>query len=574
MTRRVCLFFAAILAAAQGAERPPDLILHNGRIITVDQKFSIAEAIAIQGERIAAVGSNEAILKLAGPATRKIDLLGKTVMPGLIDSHAHPTGASMHEFDHTVPEMDTIADVLEYVRSRAAALGPGQWIRVSQIFITRLKEQRYPTREELDRAAPQNPVVFSTGPDAVLNSAALKASGIDRNFKVPEGMPTRVEKDPKTGEPTGVIRRGADLIKASRTGKRPTFEDRLSRLRQLMADYNSVGITGVVSRTTSDDEVRLFAALKDRGQLTCRSFLTYSIDAQAPLEEIARAVDKAVQSPLHRYDNLLWLRGAKIFLDGGMLTGSAYMRQPWGLSKIYSITDPEYRGLLFVQPEKLHQIARLVLRKGLQLTAHAQGDGAILHLVEAYEKVNREFSVKDARPCVSHGSFMSLEAIDKMRQLGVVADLQPAWLERDGATLLEQFGNDRLRYFHPYKTLAERGVVVGGGSDHMQKIGSMRSINPYNPFFGMWITLARQPRWMKGALHPEERLTREQAIRLYTSNNAFLTFEEKEKGSLEAGKLADLIVLDRDILTCPLDEVKEIGVEQTWLGGKRVHPTP
>ncbi len=574
MTRRVCLFFAALLAAAQGAERPPDLILHNGRIITVDQKFSIAEAIAIRGERIAAVGSNEAILRLASPATRKIDLLGKTVMPGLIDSHAHPTGASMHEFDHPVPEMDTIADVLEYVRSRAAALGPGQWITVSQIFITRLKEQRYPTREELDRAAPQNPVVFRTGPDAVLNSAALKASGIDRNYKVPEGMPTRVEMDPKTGEPTGVLRRGADLIKSSRTGKRPTFEDRLSRLRQLLADYNSVGITGVVTRTTSDEEVRLFAALKDRGQLTCRSFLTYSIDAQAPLEEIARAVDKAVQSPHHRYDNLLWLRGAKIFLDGGMLTGSAYMRQPWGLSKIYSITDPEYRGLLFVQPEKLHQIARLVLLKGLQLTAHAQGDGAILHLVEAYEKVNREFSVKDARPCVSHGSFMSLEAIDKMRQLGVVADLQPAWLERDGATLLEQFGNDRLRYFHPYKTLAERGVVVGGGSDHMQKIGSMRSINPYNPFFGMWITLARQPRWMKGALHPEERLTREQAIRLYTSNNAFLTFEEKEKGSLEAGKLADLIVLDRDILTCPLDEVKEIGVEQTWLGGKRVHPAP
>jgi predicted amidohydrolase YtcJ len=166
---------------------------------------------------------------------------------------------------------------------------------------------------------------------------------------------------------------------------------------------------------------------------------------------------------------------------------------------------------------------------------------------------------------------MSPEAIAKMKTLGIVANLQPAWLYLDGATLRRHFGVERLAYFHPYRTLVEQGVTVGGGSDHMQKIGSLRSINPYNPFLGMWTTLVRQPRGSDEPLHPEQNLTREQAIRLYTINNAFLTFEEARKGSLEPGKLADFIVLDRDILTCPVDQVKDIQVEATYLGGARVY---
>ena len=166
---------------------------------------------------------------------------------------------------------------------------------------------------------------------------------------------------------------------------------------------------------------------------------------------------------------------------------------------------------------------------------------------------------------------MSREAIDRMKSLGVVADLQPAWLWLDGATLRKQFGDERLAYFQPYRSIFEAGVVVGGGSDHMQKIGGLRSVNPYNPFLGMWITLTRQPRWTDEPLQPQERLSREQAIRLYTINNAWLTFEEQHKGSLERGKLADLIVLDRDILTCPVAEVKDIQVLRTYLGGRLVH---
>jgi predicted amidohydrolase YtcJ len=210
------------------------------------------------------------------------------------------------------------------------------------------------------------------------------------------------------------------------------------------------------------------------------------------------------------------------------------------------------------------------LQHDLQFTAHSVGDGAVQGMIDGYSEVNNDFSVRAARPCITHANFMSAEMIRKIKDLGIVLDLQPDWLWLDGATLRKQFGDARMAYFQPYKSLFEAGVVVGGGSDHMQKIGSLRSINPYNPFLGMWITLTRQPRWTDQPLHPEQRLSREQAIRLYTINNAFLTFEEKEKGSLEKGKLADLIVLDRDILACPLDQVRSTQVEQTYLGGKLV----
>src|SRR5262245_19429197 len=168
--------FALKMASAVAA--PPDLILHHGKIVTVDKSFSVHEAIAIEGNKILQVGTNETVLSLKGDVTKLVDLRGKMVLPGLIDSHTHPTDAAMHEFDHSIPEMETIQDVLNYIQARAKALADGQGIVVRQVFITRLREQRYPTKTELDRVAPHHPVVFATGPDAVLNSVALKESGI------------------------------------------------------------------------------------------------------------------------------------------------------------------------------------------------------------------------------------------------------------------------------------------------------------------------------------------------------------------------------------------------------------
>jgi predicted amidohydrolase YtcJ len=552
------------------AAQAPDLIVHNAKVLTVDAQFRIAQAIAVTGERLVAVGSNAEVLAKKGPNTRLIDAGGKTVMPGLMDSHVHATSASMYEFDHEISNMDTIADVLRYLKSRTALVPKGEWIRLSQVFITRLREQRYPTRAELDAVAPDHPVIFATGPDASLNTMALQKSGITKDTPQPPGRPGKIELDPKTGEPTGILRSAAQFVKVPSSGRSASRADQLKRLKMLLADYNSVGLTSVADRDASDSEVELYRALRQQNELTCRVFLNYHIEPAQAWEKVEAQILKAAKDPLHKQDHWLWLRGLKAYMDGGMLTGSAYMREPWGPSKIYGIADPNYRGMLYIQPEPLYRAVRLALQNDLQFTAHSQGDGAVHALIAAYDRVNKEFPVRPQRPCITHSSFMSPEAIEKMRDLGVVADLQPAWLERDGATLQAHFGNARLRYFHPYKSLFEAGVMVGGGSDHMQKIGSMRSINPYNPFYGMWVTLARRPRNAQGPLHPEEQITREQAIRLYTINNAFIMFGEKEKGSLEVGKLADFIVIQQDILTCPLDQVKNIQVSQTWVGGKKV----
>jgi predicted amidohydrolase YtcJ len=560
-----------LLAAALRAQAP-DLILHHGKIVTVDPQFRIVDSIAIRGDRILALGRYTNIARLAGRDTRQIDLKGKTVLPGLSDSHVHAAEAALYEFDHPVPDMETIGDVLRYIKERAAVAKPGDWIVLTQVFITRLREQRFPTRAELDAAAPRNPVYFGTGPDAAVNSLALKLSGIDKDFRITDGKPGRIERG-AAGEPTGILRSCSRLITLHSGDKVPTNDDRRQRLKMLLADYNSVGLTSISEGDLNDVDLEVYRLLKESGELTCRVFVAYDVDAQMPLERITARISSAAASPLHRYNNMLWLRGIKTFLDGGMLTGSAFMLEPWGVSKVYSIDDPTYRGMRYIEPGKLFQIARFALKNDLQFTAHSVGDGAVQTLIDAYAEINREFPLRSARPCITHANFMTAAGIRQMKDLGIVANLQPDWLWLDGATLRRQFGDRRLAYFQPYKTLFESGVMVGGGSDHMQKMGSFRSINPYNPFLGMWITLTRQPRWTDQPLTPEQRISREQAIRLYTINNAFLTFEEKEKGSLENGKLADFIVLDRDILTCPVEDVRKIQVEQTYLGGKLIYGT-
>jgi predicted amidohydrolase YtcJ len=240
------------------------------------------------------------------------------------------------------------------------------------------------------------------------------------------------------------------------------------------------------------------------------------------------------------------------------------------VSKIYAITDPQYRGLQFIPKERLAQIVQTALETGLQFTAHSVGDGAVHTLLDVYEEASRKISLKATRPCITHANFLSREAIDKAARLGVLLDVQPAWLYLDTRTLTAQFGYDRLRYFQPLRSLFEAGVMVGGGSDHMQKIGSLRSVNPYNPYLAMWTTITRKAKGYDGRVHPEEALSREQAIRFYTINNAHLLFLESEIGSLEPGKRADMIVLDRDLLTCAEDEIRGTQCLQTYVDGRLV----
>lgn len=549
-----------------------DLILHAGKVATVDAGFSIHQAVAVREGRVVAVGTDAAVLRHRGANTEVVDLAGRLVLPGLLDSHAHPVDASLTEFDHPVPTMDRIADVLEYIAGRTRVVPDGQWIVVRQVFITRLEEQRYPTRAELDAVAPRHPVMFATGPDASLNTLALQASGIGRSFKVTDGGGGFAELDPTTGEPTGILRNCSRFVKVTTSTRRPTAAEKADRLAQLFADYNRVGITTVCDRDAAPEDIAVYQDLHRAKRLTVRVRISKHVESLGPLETVEAGIRAVGRDALFTSaDDWLGIIGVKTYLDGGMLTGSAYMRAPWGVSAIYGITDPAYRGVRFIPHERLVAMVRAAVESGLQFTAHAVGDGAVHGLIEAYAALGPEQPARQTRSCISHSNFMSREAVEHAARLGIVLDLQPAWLYQDTRTLARHFGEERLRYFQPLRSLFAAGVVVGGGSDHMQKIGAERAINLYSPFLGMATAVTRRARGYDGSLHPEEALSREQVIRFYTANNAFVLRAEDRLGSLEPGKLADLVVLDTDLLTCPDEAIARTRVLRTYVGGKLVH---
>lgn len=566
-------FFALSLrlTSVGTSAQPADILFVNGSIITVDDNNSIAESLAIRGDRILAIGTESELSKHRFRNTEVVDLQGRSLIPGLIDSHTHPTGASMIEWDHPIPEMPGIDDVLRYIGGRTAVLPAGDWIVLQQVFITRLKERRYPTREELDVAAPNHPVAFRTGPDASLNSLALTKLKITRESIAPEG--SKIERQSGSNEPNGIIRNWSRIFSIPSTGDTPDDADKLDQLSKLFQDYNSVGLTTISDRNASSSAMRLYQSLLENHRLSVRIAASRGVGNQGSASQIAQQIELIAREPTTHSSNLM-LRtiGIKMFLDGGMLTGSAFMTEPWGVSSIYNITDPEYRGLRFLDSYKLEAAVRACADFGLQFTAHSVGDGAVKALVDTYEKIGSTHpGLRETRPNVTHCNFMLPESIDKMARLGISADIQPAWLYKDARTLTEQFGYERMSRFQPLRTLFEKNVLVGGGSDHMQKIGSLRSVNPYNPFLGMWITMTRTAENQSTPVHPEHALSRLQALRFYTANNARLLFLEDQCGTLEPNKLADLVILDRDFLTCPTDEIRHIQVKQTYLGGVPVY---
>lgn len=551
----------------------PLTVFTNGRVLTVDSKFSISDAIAIEGDRVVALGERAKALAKSKPDATTVDLRGRMLLPGLMDSHSHPVGAAITEFDHPIPNIEDIPQLLEYIAARAKALPEGSLIGIGQVFVTRLKEQRYPTREELDRAAPKHPVQFSTGPDSMLNSLALKLAGIDRNFRVPEGSTGVIVTDAQ-GEPTGLMHAFSPKIGLKTPNKQPDTQQTLDLVKKLFADYNSVGFTTIADRGASRSNVDLYKSLRDSNALTVRLRLSHTFSTGGQWRTTETVLDEILNHPLCQPDPMLQIIGTKIWLDGGMLTGSALMQEPWGVSSIYGITDKEYRGVQRTPSENLVKMVKKIAEAGLQFTAHSVGDGAVKLLLDVYEAVDKEKPIAASRPCLTHSNFMTPESVAKAGRLGVVVDMQPIWFYLDGATLLKQFGNERMSRFQPLRSLFDAKVAVGGGSDHMQKIGSLRSINPYNPWLGMWITIARRSRFLNESLHPEAGLSREEAIRMYTINNAQILFLEKETGSLEVGKRADFVIIDRDILKCPLDDIKSTQVQETWLDGNKVWSAP
>ena len=240
--------------------------------------------------------------------------------------------------------------------------------------------------------------MFRTGPDTAVNSRALELSGIDDTFKAPEGANYKLERD-ADGKLTGVLRSGRSLLKYESNTKSPSQEERISQVKKLIHDYNSVGITSVSDRNAGDGAVDIWRTLHKTQTLNVRVFLYYSMNAKAAPDAIAKRIEAAASDPLHEYNPHLWLRGVKVFLDGGMLTGSAFMRKPWGVSEIYSITDPKYQGMRYIEQERLYQFSKLMLEKGFQMTAHSVGDGAVHALLDAYRMIDEsDFKIKEHRP--------------------------------------------------------------------------------------------------------------------------------------------------------------------------------
>lgn len=563
----------AILLLPVPALADADLIIHNAKVVTVDAKFSIAEAVAIEGGKIVAVGTNAEMLPHQGKKTRQINAGGKVVLPGLMDSHSHPVGAALSEWKEPLPDPKSLKDVFAFIRKRAETTPEGQWIVLRYAFPTRLDDARFPTRAELDAAAPKHPVLYHAGPAGIVNSMALKLSGVTKDTPSPSAG--EVVKDPATGEPTGMIRNAYGVLKGvPSAGGEASPADRRAAVKKLFKLYNERGLTSVADRNGSRSDLDLYRQLHAAGELTVRMNVARGLSPNGTREQVAKRFEDLpgkdrLGGPTGVGDDWVRVGPIKIFLDGGMLNGTAFMRQPWPKGPTYQVTQDDYRGLLFIPQEQLRMVVEEGVKRKWQMTAHTAGEGAMDELLDAYEFVNRANPIKDLRLCITHANFPSKRNLERCRQLGVVADVQPAWLYKDGTTLLNVLGKERVRWFQPYKTWLEY-TTVGGGSDHMLRFDALNSTNPWDPWLGMAVALHRTTE--RGTeLFPDEALTREQAIRLYTINNAFITHEEKSKGSLEVGKLGDLIVIDRDVLTCPATDVAKTQVLLTVVGGKVVH---
>jgi len=561
------VFTFILIQGCTSNRQSADIILFNGKIITVDAHFSIAQAAAIRKGKLVAVGRNEDIAKLKGDSTHTIDLKGHAVIPGLIEGHAHPVQASQSEYFEKIPDLHTIKELLKWIQDEAGVKKEGEWIIHPKFFITRLKELRQVTKRELDSVAPDHPVFLNGSYGGMINTKALELSCMTKLKHA------GILRNERTGEAIGVIRGSAFGLLAIKNEHTLTEQQQLEALESLFHLYNEVGITSVCSGGGTIDELKMVRKLMSKGNLTVRVFqnILLPFDRNGSLTEMREALKRLGYKTGDGND---WVKiGAlKVILDGGVLTGTAYLNEGWGkkAKAVYGITDPNYRGELFFSKDELIRVITAAGEAGWKFTAHVAGGGGVDTLLAAYEAVNHSNPIHERRFSIIHGNFYSPGAIRKMAAMAIYADMQPAWYYKDTDMLNEVLGNERIKTFHPYRTLMKAGVIVNGGSDHMVKLDPNASINPYNPFLAMGTVISGKTD--RGTVfNPEETISREQALKMYTINNAYASFEEDLKGSIEKGKVADLVVLSADILTCPVDQIKEIKSVLTMVNGRTVY---
>lgn len=550
MLRSFTLVIAA-LASSTALAAPADLIIRDAHIVTVDPKFSIASAAAIQGDRFVAVGSDAEVLKIKGPNTRVVDLHGQTVLPGFDDTHVHLTAGEDLPVEVDLTHIRSIKDIQAALGERAKITKPGDWIVGTRGWWEyQLAEGRLPTRTDLDSAAPNNPVAIPGPHYIIVNSRALALAGVTRDTPDPQGG--QIYKDAR-GEPTGLLMDNAGRF-VRRFIPRPSEAEKEAGMKRLLALVNSHGLTSAGDPSGTPSDAALFRKLRNEGQLTVRVDFAYDVDPALPLDQVEAELE-ALPKPGSDGDGMF--RSDEIGetgLDGAELTALLEHDYPG---------KPGYRGLQKVPTEQFEKFAALVAKYGYRLRPHAVGDAAIDEALDAFEYANKEIPLNGRRWMIDHAFLLGPQHYARAKRLGLIINSQYMHNYELGALILKAWKRPLADRSEPYAEWLKNGIMFAGGSDG--------PISYYaEPLLEIYGEVTRGTQW-GGRLGPNQGISRVDAIRSVTINGAYTTFEEKVKGSIEPGKYADFVVLSGDILGVPAEKIRDLRVVTTVLGGRTVY---
>jgi predicted amidohydrolase YtcJ len=538
-----------------------DLVLLGGRVFLADSAGTVAQAVAIREGRVVAVGTREEVRPLVGPDTEVMELEGRLVTPGFNDSHIHFASGGASLLAVNLLGTTSLAEIERRVAEAATRAQPGEWIVGRGWDHTRLPASElgpggWPTKEALDRAAPRNPVLLSRvdGHTSWANSQALRIAGVNRSTANPAGG--EVVRDPRTGEATGILKESAETLVA-RFVPEPTPGQVRRAVAAAMELAARTGVTSVQTSATGTD-VQVYRALRDADSLSVRVY------AWHPLEQgVIRAFAGLGIGAGHGDE---WLRVGMLkgYTDGTLGSRTAYMLEPFH-------DDPSTRGLAQYRAGELDSLVTAADAAGLQVILHAIGDAANRQALDAFERAARVNGPRARRHRVEHAQVLDRDDIARFRRLGVIASMQPTHATSDMRWVETRIGRERMvEGAYVWRALLDAGATVVFGTDF--------PVEPMPPVEGIYSAVTRQsreePGTPPGGWLPEQKLTREEAIRLYTAAPAFGEWQEARKGTLRPGMLADLVVWDRDLLTVPEQEILKAEPTLTVVGGRVVYRKP
>jgi hypothetical protein len=543
---------AALLVgpAASAQQQPADLIVTNARIHTADANRPFAEALAVRGGRVAFVGSARGARALAGPNTRVVDLDGHTVVPGMVDAHAHllGLGSALRRVD--LVGTRSYDEVITRVVERARSTPAGEWIQGRGWDQNDWADTRFPTHEALSRAVPDHPVYLTRvdGHAALVNARALALAGVTAATPDPDGGRLLRDAD---GNPTGVLIDNAE-DEVARVIPAPSRDELREAVLAAVAEVNRWGLTGVHDAGVSADVIDVYEELARQGRYDLRNYVMI----RSGDETLARYFARGPQSALH--DGRLWIRAIKISSDGALGSRGA------ALLEAYS-DDPENRGLITTPFERVRDVAVRALQNGFQLNVHAIGDRANRMVLDAFEEALTTVPTADHRFRVEHAQIVHYQDIPRFAELDVIPSMQGSHQTSDMYWAMDRLGWTRVRGAYAWRSFLETGVVIPNGSDF-----PVESPNPLISFKA-FVTRRDADGWPAGGWFPEQRTTREEALKSMTLWPAYAAFMEDVAGSLTAGKYADFVVLDQDIMSIDAERILDTKVLMTVLGGDVVY---